>query len=310
MIRFLLAAAAALFVTSSAKADTAYTFDNYPAEVTRTTGPVKPILERGTFSWMFRTRIRNAAAEVPPNFAGHYILEQWGCGSSCQMGALIDALTGKVYELPLSAWGVDYRIDSNLLIVNPIDPEDEFVPLNITTEYFVWTGSKFQEIHSVKVAPRDPSGAFDASEASDAELTMNVAWKSMSPDEAAAYRSSCASRTDPLISSYFHGDPAEMAFFNADLIGRGMGARQKIDLFVEKYDFPRECLLEVLRFDDDTMVTNMVIVASVDVIFTHEIGQSVWEWPDLHTFGHKFGKEPSSFIAVLTADNKLHELVH
>ena len=35
-----------------------------------------------------------------PNFGGHYVLVQWGCGSSCMEGALIDANTGQVFRLP------------------------------------------------------------------------------------------------------------------------------------------------------------------------------------------------------------------
>jgi hypothetical protein len=35
-----------------------------------------------------------------PNFGGHYVLVQWGCGTSCMYGALIDANTGKVFRLP------------------------------------------------------------------------------------------------------------------------------------------------------------------------------------------------------------------
>lgn len=35
-----------------------------------------------------------------PNFGGHYVLVQWGCGSSCMEGALIDVHTGQVLRLP------------------------------------------------------------------------------------------------------------------------------------------------------------------------------------------------------------------
>jgi hypothetical protein len=35
-----------------------------------------------------------------PNFGGHYVLVQWGCGSNCMEAALIDANTGHVLQLP------------------------------------------------------------------------------------------------------------------------------------------------------------------------------------------------------------------
>lgn len=61
---------------------------------------------------MFRTRLREASKEKP-NFAGRYILTAWGCGTSCLMGAVIDAKTGKVYwwGFSICCWG--YEVDDN-----------------------------------------------------------------------------------------------------------------------------------------------------------------------------------------------------
>jgi hypothetical protein len=53
------------------------------------------------------------------NFAGHYILTVWSCGQNCRTGAVIDALSGSVYDLPVqSACALDFRKNSNLLILN------------------------------------------------------------------------------------------------------------------------------------------------------------------------------------------------
>ena len=43
----------------------------------------------------YSTKLKEAAREKP-YFAGHYILTTWGCGTTCLMGAAIDAKTGKV----------------------------------------------------------------------------------------------------------------------------------------------------------------------------------------------------------------------
>jgi hypothetical protein len=74
----------------------------------------------------FRTRLREAAREKP-NFAGHFIVTTWGCGTECVEGAIIDARTGRVFMLPftLCCWdpvvGVDdgfkpveFRVNSSL----------------------------------------------------------------------------------------------------------------------------------------------------------------------------------------------------
>jgi hypothetical protein len=37
---------------------------------------------------------------VGPNFAGHFILVQWGCGSDCMEAAVIDGVDGTVLQLP------------------------------------------------------------------------------------------------------------------------------------------------------------------------------------------------------------------
>src|SRR5690349_16279502 len=69
----------------------------------------------------FRTRLREAAP-TGPNFAGHMTIVLWGCGTSCQMVALIDARDGRVAFGPNASLGAKYWLDSRLLVLNP--PED------------------------------------------------------------------------------------------------------------------------------------------------------------------------------------------
>lgn len=45
---------------------------------------------------MFRTNLRNAA-KGGVNFAGHYVLTGWGCGTNCSQWAIIDARNGRVF---------------------------------------------------------------------------------------------------------------------------------------------------------------------------------------------------------------------
>ena len=75
---------------------------------------------------MFRTRLTEASKQKP-NFAGHYVLTYWGCGTECLSGAAIDVRTGKVSWINFSicCWGTDvddnfeainFRLDSKLVI--------------------------------------------------------------------------------------------------------------------------------------------------------------------------------------------------
>jgi hypothetical protein len=51
----------------------------------------------------FRTMLRTNA-EQGVNFAGHYVVVTWGCGSDCRSIAIIDARNGNVYFTPSLLW--------------------------------------------------------------------------------------------------------------------------------------------------------------------------------------------------------------
>ena len=84
----------------------------------------------------FRTRLRWAAKHLRPNFAGHYIVTEWGCGAECRDGAVIDAKTGKVstWNFSICCWPttdsdkfepIEFRIDSNLMVFTGLRAEKE-----------------------------------------------------------------------------------------------------------------------------------------------------------------------------------------
>ena len=101
----------------SAKPD----FDMYPV-AEQYKGPIAaPDFSSNPRTREFRTRITEAMKQGV-NFAGHYVIAEWGCGTSCQSHAIIDAKTGKIIEFGLlSAYGVRYKFNSSLLIVNPAE---------------------------------------------------------------------------------------------------------------------------------------------------------------------------------------------
>src|SRR5579872_5010248 len=67
-------------------------FKDFPAPVA---APVKPARPRLTSAdgRAFRTVLRDGAARGP-NFAGHYAVVVWGCGSSCADMAIVDTRSG------------------------------------------------------------------------------------------------------------------------------------------------------------------------------------------------------------------------
>lgn len=68
---------------------------------------------------MFYTKITEAVS-AGPNFAGHFAIATWGCGTSCQDHAIIDVKTGRVvaYGLP-SELGISYALNNRILLTNP-----------------------------------------------------------------------------------------------------------------------------------------------------------------------------------------------
>jgi hypothetical protein len=57
--------------------------------------------------------------QMRPNFAGHYIIVSWGCGSPCQMNAIIDMKSGKAVDFFVTSIGLCFNCDSYLLILDP-----------------------------------------------------------------------------------------------------------------------------------------------------------------------------------------------
>ena len=98
---------------------------------------------------MFRTRIRDGI-KAGPNFAGHFVIVGWGCGTDCADYVIADVATGKVFHLPLSGEAegdlqYDMRVDSRLMIAHWITFMDERAPdgarmVQCLKQSFVWSG--------------------------------------------------------------------------------------------------------------------------------------------------------------------------
>lgn len=115
----------------------------------------------------FRTRI-SAWSKEEPNFAGHFIMATWGCGTNCTQFTIIDASTGKVFEPKgittnvavnvhddllqggdfwHSSAAIKFKRDSRLLILIGT-PEEDVSRRGIS--YYVWTGTELRLIRFVK----------------------------------------------------------------------------------------------------------------------------------------------------------------
>ncbi len=134
------------------------TFKQYAARVEKPRN-VRVNLKSHKNANMFRTNLRNAAKEGV-NFAGHYILTTWGCGTNCSQSAIIDARNGKVFfpdqlegagfgfcELPDDTEPIVHKADSRLLVLNGFKGGDlsvENAPCGVY--YLEWTGRNFKQV--------------------------------------------------------------------------------------------------------------------------------------------------------------------
>ncbi len=114
---------------------------------------VDPDFETDEKAYTFRGAIKKGI-KTSPNFAGHYTVILWGCGTDCQSGVVVNAKTGAIYWLPVSEFRRDFRVDSSLLIANspetiesryPYYPykKDGSVEEWVSTRYYKWENDQF-----------------------------------------------------------------------------------------------------------------------------------------------------------------------
>jgi hypothetical protein len=130
------------------------TFADYPAKGKLTGKPAKAKI-RTKEARMYRTAITEGAKEGP-NFAGHFTIVQWGCGTGCLGFAIVDANTGNVFTPPFYVgFGYDldttlrdrelleYRLGSRLLIVTGMTNEKD------QGQYFYeWDGKRLKLVRT------------------------------------------------------------------------------------------------------------------------------------------------------------------
>jgi hypothetical protein len=135
-------------------------FEQFPATETFAGKPAAPVLRRAK-DRLYRTMIR-IQAEMGPNFAGRYAVALWGCGSSCNGGALVDEKTGEVLDLPFSVIAVgpgmfgdgeemvEFKKDSCLFVFRGCPEENN---ARCGAYYYEWTGSRFKFLKKFGFVP-------------------------------------------------------------------------------------------------------------------------------------------------------------
>ncbi len=119
--------------------------------------------------------IRDGKDQPGPNFAGHYLIIEWGCGVPCVMMVMVDARTGKIHRLPLAmgtegdqklgipffglrSAEVEFRLTSRLLTMDACPEQSEKPDPKCYRHFYLWEDEKWKLVRRVQIA----SPLFDA----------------------------------------------------------------------------------------------------------------------------------------------------
>ncbi len=125
-------------------------FEQYPAGPAWTGTRAAPVLTTH-LSRIFRTQLRTQSKEKP-DFAGHYRIAAWGCGTRCIDWGLVDAKSGQVVMgdhygdvdlIHVMDEPLMYRPDSRLFVILGAPNEK---PAREGYTYLLWTGHAFRQI--------------------------------------------------------------------------------------------------------------------------------------------------------------------
>jgi hypothetical protein len=126
-------------------------FEDYPTSGRFEGKPAPVDLRSHPQARKFRTLLRDSV-KSGANFAGHYAVNYWGCGTECIRVGIVDLETGRAYIAPFfTSFGTTYRINSRLFLVEPKEKLNEVfgpeVPQAIHTRYYLWSSNRLVLIH-------------------------------------------------------------------------------------------------------------------------------------------------------------------
>jgi hypothetical protein len=112
---------------------------------------------------LYRTVI-STEGRKEPNFAGHYRVVTWGCGTDCHGFAIVDRMTGRVFTPPSIEYvqgmmgndepRIDFRPDSRLLVLNGMLNENEGDEGKF---FYEWTGKRLKLLARFPLPKEDPA---------------------------------------------------------------------------------------------------------------------------------------------------------
>ncbi|WP_256347952.1 MULTISPECIES: hypothetical protein [Pseudomonas] len=133
MKRILTAVALAMCVASASHADDRFTFEKYPASTVSNKALSKVDWSSNKAlagQWRIKESIEDTVGKKA-DFAGHFVVATYGCGTGCQATVFVDVYDGKLYKAPMqfpsesdalapANGGVAYKASSNAIFMSDL----------------------------------------------------------------------------------------------------------------------------------------------------------------------------------------------
>ncbi len=131
-------------------------FADYPVTKLSHIRVAKPKIPK---TWGGDSRLRfqtSVGQDDRANFAGHYFVATWGCGTTCVWGGIVEARSGRIVKLPsVSGWfdthdkfePIDFRHNSRLLVLSGARNETKG---DMGRHFYVLENGKLRFLRTIK----------------------------------------------------------------------------------------------------------------------------------------------------------------
>lgn len=121
-------------------------FEDFPATEFSNNKNIVVDINSDPIGRTYRSAIRGDVESFGINFAGKYSIADWGCGSGCQDGVIVNVDSGHIYRLPGVPMvnGYEAKKDSRLLVQNPLTIGSGWMNDWFKMRYWEWTDTGFR----------------------------------------------------------------------------------------------------------------------------------------------------------------------
>ncbi|GAB7527655.1 hypothetical protein PS3A_00600 [Pseudomonas sp. 3A(2025)] len=138
-------------------ADPRYRFEAYPASTvsSKALGQIDWKSSPDTAKYWKSKEAAEAVVGQAPDFAGHFVVTRYGCGSGCTATLFIDTNNGKIYKAPMNEASTEegaYKPSSNLIFMSDYRYVGSGPQMTETKGVVVWNekAAKFEVLHKDK----------------------------------------------------------------------------------------------------------------------------------------------------------------